>query len=208
MCYTSGMKVLAIISLVLAACTSLVGAEKIRFNSKDFMPRRSEADRIQNAKDMAATEAARLAGIAARSRDGIYINSIQTTLDGWTLVKVTNGATSSVTFDYHQLRGLELDTGNVVPAGDVKFLLREVASYSLGRYEVRTFRVKFAGRKVAGVNWVGLDGWLLDSSISESFIPTTDEALSIARKAAVERRIAERKRQFNPTAAAPTVVRK
>ncbi len=183
------MKTLITVALATLLAVALPAAERIHFKGKDLV---DGAKRPPIPQADADAFAAAQAKAATLTRDGILIRAMHTEANGFAMVALTNTTPSTVTLDYHQLRGLELDTGNAVPAGDVRFEVREIATYALDPNQTRTFRIAFAGRKVIAVAWAGTDQYLTDANLGKAATTTAPEALRLTRTEAARQRVAQK----------------
>ncbi len=189
------MKNLITAALATLLAVALPAAERIHFKGKDLV---DGAKRPPIPQADADAFAAAQAKAATLTRDGIRIRAMHTDANGWAMVALTNTTSSTVTLDYHQIRGLEMDTGNIVPAGDVRFELREIATYALDPNQTRTFRIAFAGRKVIAVAWAGSDQYITDANLGKAATTTAPEALRLTRTEAAKQRMAQKAHQLTP----------
>lgn len=181
--------------LLCALCVSVVHA------TAADLPRVQAHQGAKEYAEWQAKQNAEAAGRLALSNNGLALVSFSWRADGWCTVGVQNITTSSITFDYHQLRGVELDTGTIVEAGDIKFTVREIASYDLGKYQRRNFTVKFSGRRIAAVAWKERADWHVGTESFASIAP----AQALVHKQLAAERLAKKKRMLTPVQGQPLV---
>lgn len=142
-----------------------------------------------------AEQAAQKAAFLASARDGLVIVHYNYQSRGWGWVRVRNITSQPAMFDYREARGLELDTGNITDAADVRFEVTEIASYEVAPGAERVFEVFFfGGRPVAAAAWKDRSGWCANSTQGKSL----EVALADARKEAVAERLARKKSVLTP----------
>jgi hypothetical protein len=167
------------------------------------LPRVQAQQDVKEYAEWQARQNTEAAGRLALSNHGLALVSFSWRADGWCTVGVQNITTSSISFDYHRLRGVELDTGTIVEAGDIKFNVREIASYDLGKYQRRNFTVKFSGRRIAAVAWKERDDWHVGTETFASI----GQAQALVHKQLAEQRLAARKRMLRPVEGQPIVAK-
>jgi hypothetical protein len=142
-------------------------------------PQRKEKERLLSAVALLQTPEAQL----ARSPDGLLIHRWQAAEPNRLIVQIKNVKGSQLTFDYHQLRAVELNTGVVIQAGNVRFFPNEDASYVIPSGNTRSFQVEFSGgRVIAALSWAKCEKW---TAITGEVFDTPAIAVSEIRKALV-----------------------
>lgn len=130
-------------------------AEARRHNAK------IEGERIAREK-AELSKAARRRELQARSRDDLLLVGfgLYPSLGALT-VNISNVGENPESLDWRQLRALAND-GTVVPAGDVRFEGKEVASYNISTDKTRTFTVIFKRSDLVAIGWADRPelGWV------------------------------------------------
>lgn len=129
------------------------------------------------------------AGRKARSPQGLLIVSFKNLPGGITSVTLRNITRSTVEFDFRQMRGAELDGGEVVPGSEIRYLLQERSSTSVQAGEQRTFQVIFNGRGLGALSWTGVEGWVDGKGVP---VAKKEDAIAAVLKVHAERRAKER----------------
>lgn len=108
-------------------------------------------------------------------------------------VTVRNATTSSYKFDFRQIQGLVLDSGEVLSPIDVKFMAAVVANYWLDSGQEHTFHLVFPGQpKFAAMSWTGTEEWRLKGYPFSTIATSKATAIQQTREVAAATKAAQR----------------
>jgi hypothetical protein len=180
-------------------------AERIREAVRREQIREAKESAARNAKldaerrrqeEERARVAAAIEQLRARSRDGVLLSGFSRDF-GSTAVRlqVRNLQDAPRRLEWRSLQALTLE-GATVPAADVRFALKESASYDLATRQSRSFTVVFNRTDIVALGWadrpdlgwVGKDGAAVEPAA----------AIAAEKQRRVEQLVEKRKRQLVP----------